>query len=71
MLDEVDKINLGLMLFTPGPGSTPSGAYVRFHVRPMLKLNPTNINAMKQLIGSDSGCANGSNARAACLSPRL
>ena len=30
-----NSLNLGLMLFTPGPGTTPDGAYVRFHVRGM------------------------------------
>ena len=54
-----DKLNLGLMLFTPGPGSTPSGSYVRFHVRGM---NATNKLALQQLIGADSGCVNAPNA---------
>ena len=58
VLDEVDdKLNLGLMMFTPGPGSTPSGAYVRYHVRQM---NATNKAAFKELIGPDTGCVNGS-----------
>jgi len=59
VLDEVDdKVNLGLMLFTPGPGTTPNGAYVRFHVRTM---NGTNKAAFKELIGTGT-CVNGNNS---------
>ena len=60
VLDEVDdKLNLGLMMFTPGPGSTPSGAYVRFHVRQM---TATNKAGFKELIGGDTGCIDGPNS---------
>jgi len=60
VLDEVsDKLNLGLMLFTPGPGSTPSGSYVRFHVRGM---NAANKAAYKELIGQDASCVDGPNS---------
>jgi Tfp pilus tip-associated adhesin PilY1 len=53
-------LNLGLMLFTPGQGSSPDGAYVRFHVRPM---NGTNKAALRELIGSDvPACVDGPNS---------
>ncbi|HEX5091644.1 MAG TPA: PilC/PilY family type IV pilus protein [Burkholderiales bacterium] len=45
-----DKINFGLMMFTPGQGSFADGGYVRFHVRPM---NVTNRSALQELIGTD------------------
>src|SRR5512134_2167880 len=45
-----DKINLGLMLFTPGQGSYADGGYVRFHVRQM---TPTHKSALQELIGTD------------------
>src|SRR5207237_4841972 len=53
-----DKLNLGLMLFTPGSGQNFNGAYVRFHVRPM---NSTNVLAIQELIGT-SACVNGPNS---------
>jgi Tfp pilus tip-associated adhesin PilY1 len=59
VLDEVDdKVNLGLALFTPGPGTSPNGGYIRFHVRTM---NGTNKAAFKELIGT-STCVNGANS---------
>lgn len=51
--------NLGLMMFTAGSGSNPSGGYVRFHVRPM---NATNKEAFSELIGYPSGCIDGPNS---------
>lgn len=36
-----DKVNLGMMLFTPGSGSNKNGGYVRFKVRPMNQTNKT------------------------------
>ena len=44
------SINLGLMMFTPGVGSTPDGAYVRFHIRTM---DATNKLRLQQQIGAD------------------
>jgi len=44
-----DKVNLGLMMFTPGQGSYADGGYVRFHVRTM---NPINKSALQELIGT-------------------
>ena len=56
------SINLGLMLFTPGPGTTPNGAYVRFHVR---ALTPSVKTALQQQIGVNAlgvnSCVSGSN----------
>jgi type IV pilus assembly protein PilY1 len=58
-----DTINFGLMLFTPGAtGSkvpTGPGGYVRFHVRQMTAGNKI---AFQELIGPDSGCADGANS---------
>ncbi|HUR33433.1 MAG TPA: PilC/PilY family type IV pilus protein [Vicinamibacterales bacterium] len=57
-----DSVNLGLMLFTPGVGSTPNGAYVRFHVRQMTVANKL---ALQQQLGIDSNgnalCNNANN----------
>ena len=53
-----DKINLGLMLFTPGQGSNADGGYVRFHIRQM---TPTNKAGLQELIGT-STCTNGPNS---------
>ncbi len=49
-----DKMNLGLMLFTPGSGSNFNGAYVRYHVRQMTAANKT---LLQDLIGTDT-CVN-------------
>jgi Tfp pilus tip-associated adhesin PilY1 len=46
----VASVNLGLMLFTPGVGVTPDGAYVRFHVRGM---DATNKLRLQQQLGVD------------------
>ncbi len=55
-----DKVNFGLMMLTPGSGSGyDDGGYVRFHVRPM---TDTNIAKFQEMIGPDSGCADGSNS---------
>jgi Tfp pilus tip-associated adhesin PilY1 len=51
--------NLGLMMFTAGSGTNPSGGYVRFHVRPM---DATNKAAFSELIGYPSGCTDGANS---------
>ncbi|HXV12306.1 MAG TPA: PilC/PilY family type IV pilus protein [Burkholderiales bacterium] len=53
-----DSVNLGLMLFTPGSGSNPNGAYVRYHVRQM---TAGNKGALQELIG-DGSCADGPNS---------
>src|SRR4030095_6267157 len=59
VIDEVsDKMNLGLMFFTPGVGVTPDGAYVRFHVRTM---DGTTKAAFKELIGT-AACVDGPNS---------
>ena len=50
----VDKMNLGLMMFTNA--GSPTGAYVRFHIRGMS--NPTNRAAFKEMIlGKPTGTA--------------
>lgn len=54
-----ETTNVGLMLFTPGSGSNPSGGYVRFHVRQM---NAANKSAFSELIGYPSGCTDGPNS---------
>lgn len=54
-----DKVNLGMMLFTPGSGSNKNGGYVRFKVRPM---NQTNKTAFADLIGYGTGCVDGPNS---------
>lgn len=56
-LDE--RTNVGLMMFTTGSGSDPSGGYIRFHIRPM---DSTNKNALLELIGDVSGCTDGANS---------
>ena len=54
-----DRVNLGLMLFTPGSGGTnKDGSYVRYHVRQM---TATNKAALQELIG-DASCVNGPNS---------
>ncbi|MEP7067803.1 MAG: PilC/PilY family type IV pilus protein [Usitatibacter sp.] len=53
-----DKMNLGLMLFTPGSGSNFDGGYVRYHVRQM---TAANKSALQELIGPDT-CVNGPNS---------
>ncbi|HUP29611.1 MAG TPA: PilC/PilY family type IV pilus protein [Usitatibacter sp.] len=57
------SINLGLMLFTPGVGSTPNGAYVRFHVS---TLTPAIKTALQQQIGVNAAgadfCVPGNNS---------
>jgi len=59
VVDEVnDKMNLGLMMFTPGSGAAFDGGYVRYHVRTM---TPTNKAGLKELIG-DNTCVNGPNS---------
>jgi len=45
-----DKVNFGLMMFTPGQGSYADGGYVRFHVR---KMDVTSRSAFQELIGTD------------------
>jgi len=58
VINEVtDKVNLGLMMFTEGQGSDPSGTYVRFHVRQMTSVNKA---AFTEMVGADSGCKSGS-----------
>jgi type IV pilus assembly protein PilY1 len=52
-----DKINLGLMLFTPGQGANADGGYVRFHMRQM---TPTNKSGLQELIGTAT-CTDGVN----------
>jgi type IV pilus assembly protein PilY1 len=52
VVGELDnKINLGLMMFTPGQGSYADGGYVRFHVRNM---DVTNKAGLQELIGTDT-----------------
>ncbi|HYC46522.1 MAG TPA: PilC/PilY family type IV pilus protein [Burkholderiales bacterium] len=59
LLAEVnDNVNLGLMMFTPGSGSNPNGAYVRYAVRQMTAANRA---AFQELIG-DASCVNGPNS---------
>ncbi len=53
-----DKINLGLMLFTPGSGSFADGGYVRFHVRQMVAAHKS---ALQELIGTAT-CGDGPNS---------
>ena len=53
-----DKLNLGLMLFTPGQGSNADGGYVRFHVRQMTTTNKTGL---QDLIGTTT-CIDGPNS---------
>src|SRR4030067_638193 len=57
VLDE--RTNVGLMMFTAGSGSNPSGGYIRFHVRPMTTANKV---ALGELIGDVSGCTDGPNS---------
>ena len=54
-----NKVNLGLMLFTPGSGTNKNGGYVRFNIRPM---NQTNKTALSDLIGYSTGCVDGANS---------
>jgi len=56
-LDE--RTNVGLMMFTQGSGTNPSGGYIRFHIRPM---DSTNKAALLELIGDVSGCIDGPNS---------
>ncbi len=56
--ETTDKINLGLMMFTGGSGSTPDGGYMRYAVRTMDATNKANLAA---LIG-DASCVNGAGA---------
>lgn len=53
-----DRLNLGLMLFTPGSGANYDGAYVRYAIRQM---TATNKSAMQELIG-DAACVDGANS---------
>jgi len=53
-----DKINLGLMFFTPGQGANADGGYVRFHMRQMTSANRTGL---QELIGLP-GCTDGPNS---------
>jgi len=56
-----DRVNMGLMLFTEGTGTSGPGGpggYVRFAVRQMTSTNKT---ALQELIG-DSTCAAGNNS---------
>jgi len=53
-----DKLNLGLMLFTPGQGANADGGYVRFHVRQM---TPASKSGLQELIGT-STCTDGANS---------
>jgi type IV pilus assembly protein PilY1 len=57
--EATDSVNVGLMMFTEGQGSDPSGAYVRYHVRQMTTANKA---AFQEMIGPDSGCAAGNNS---------
>jgi type IV pilus assembly protein PilY1 len=51
VVGELDnKINFGMMMFTPGQGSFADGGYVRYHVRQM---DVTNRTALQELIGTD------------------
>jgi type IV pilus assembly protein PilY1 len=60
VIGELDEsVNVGLMLFTPGTGQNPSGAYVRFHLRPM---TPASRNALAELIGLPTNCRDGPNS---------
>lgn len=54
-----DRTNVGLMMFTAGSGTNPSGGYIRFHIRPM---DSTNKSALLELIGNVSGCTDGANS---------
>jgi len=54
-----DKVNLGVMMFTPGSGSNKNGGYVRFKILPM---NQTNKTAFSSLIGYSTGCVDGPNS---------
>ncbi len=59
VLGEVgDNINLGLMMFTAGSGSTLNGGYIRYHIRQMTN---TNKAAFQELIGT-STCTAGNNS---------
>jgi len=51
--EATDKINIGMMMFTEGQGSDPSGTYVRYHIRQM---TDTNKLAFQEMIGADTGC---------------
>jgi type IV pilus assembly protein PilY1 len=53
-----DKLNLGLLLFTPGQGANADGGYVRYHVRQMTQ---TNKSGLQDLIGTAT-CADGTNS---------
>jgi type IV pilus assembly protein PilY1 len=53
-----DKVNLGLMLFTPGQGANADGGYVRFHMRQM---TPVNKSGLQDLIGTAT-CTDGPNS---------
>jgi type IV pilus assembly protein PilY1 len=53
-----DKINLGLMLFTPGQGANADGGYVRFHMRQM---TPAHKAGLQELIGAAT-CTDGPNS---------
>jgi type IV pilus assembly protein PilY1 len=53
-----DKINLGLMFFTPGQGANADGGYVRFHMRQM---TPTNKTGLQELVGAAT-CTDGPNS---------
>jgi len=54
VVDGNGTVNMGLMLFTPGVGVTPDGAYVRFHIREM---NPANKLFLQQQIGIGTDAA--------------
>ncbi|MBX9811403.1 MAG: hypothetical protein K2Y16_07315 [Burkholderiales bacterium] len=56
--EATDKINLGLMLFTPGSGTNKAGGYVRYALRQMTAANKA---ALQELIG-DGSCADGANS---------
>jgi type IV pilus assembly protein PilY1 len=59
LVGELDaSVNVGLMMLVEGTGAEPSGAYVRFHLRPM---DQANRNALSELIGAASGCIDGPN----------
>ena len=53
-----DRVNVGLMLFTPGSGSNKDGGYVRFGINQM---TATNKAALQELIGT-STCVDGANS---------
>ena len=63
ILNELDadnpRVNLGLMMFTEGQGSDFNGAYVRFHMREM---NRINRDALVELIGDETSCVDGANS---------